>query len=53
MSRKFLLPKRFSDFGKVVIFEDSAERNSWIQARLFFIFLIMLPNYVHTESFIE
>ena len=56
MSKKFhrLLPKRFSDSEKVVIFEDSVEANSWIQAReifFFFIFLIMLPNYVPAESF--
>ena len=56
MSKKFhrLLPKRFSDSEKVVIFEDSVEANSWIQAReIFFlyIFLIMLPNYVSAESF--
>ena len=57
MSKKFhrLLPKRFSDSEKVVIFEDSVEANSWIQAReIFFfiyIFLIMLPNYVSVESF--
>ena len=56
MSKKFhrLLPKRFSDSEKVVIFEDSIEANSWIQAReIFFIyiFLIMLPNYVSAESF--
>ena len=51
MSKKFhrLLPKRFSDSEKVVV-----EANSWIQAReifFFFIFLIMLPNYVPAESF--
>ena len=56
MSKKFhrLLPKRFSDSEKVVIFEDSVETNSWIQAREIFyiyIFLIMLPNYVSAESF--
>ena len=55
MSRKFhrLLPKRFGDSKKVVTFEDSAEANfvDTAERNCFFIFLIMLPNYVSAESF--
>ena len=55
MSRKFhrLLPKRFGDSKKFVIFEASAEANfvDTGDRNYFFIFLIMLPNYVSTESF--